>query len=452
MKSSKIDFKWLPPAYQYDSLERLTAESSSYLTVSLGWDLVGNPASRTENGTNTSYTLGTGNRLSSWTGGSYGHNAAGCVTQITDTAGTRSLAWNSQYQLTAVSTNGTTVEAYSYDSLGRKVATTTAGETTYHVYDGMHMVADLDYSGGLVRSYQPGPGVDNWLEMTVYTGTVAQTYYYLTDHVGIVHALADTNGVIVESYRYDAWGRVLGVFDRSGTPLTSDLGLPTTGIGNRYLWQGREYSWTTGLYYFRARWYDPVLGRWLSKDPIGINGGWNQYVFCGNNPVIFVDPLGLLDMVFFEEGSKIAKNAAKATSRANGFFSVGIHGTFNAFWDTREGEGHQKLISVEKVARAICGHPNYPKGRDAMNVTLVSCDAGDADSAGYPVARRLADHLSKLAGKSITVWAPSDVAWINVDGVVSIHPVLEEWIGNRIERVPDFAISGSWTPFIGKVR
>ena len=56
--------------------------------------------------------------------------------------------------------------------------------------------------------------------------------------------------------------------------------------------QGREYSWVTGLYYFRARWYDPVTGRWLSPDPIGINGGLNQFVFCGNNPVNFVDPDG----------------------------------------------------------------------------------------------------------------------------------------------------------------
>ena len=59
------------------------------------------------------------------------------------------------------------------------------------------------------------------------------------------------------------------------------------------MWQGREISWATGLYYFRARWYDPITGRWLSNDPIGISGGLNQYVFCGDNPVTFIDPLGL---------------------------------------------------------------------------------------------------------------------------------------------------------------
>jgi RHS repeat-associated protein len=69
--------------------------------------------------------------------------------------------------------------------------------------------------------------------------------------------------------------------------------LAQSAIGNRYLWQGREYSWQTGLYFFRARWYDPITGRWLSNDPIGINGGLNQYVFCGDNPVNFRDPFGL---------------------------------------------------------------------------------------------------------------------------------------------------------------
>ncbi len=59
------------------------------------------------------------------------------------------------------------------------------------------------------------------------------------------------------------------------------------------MWQGREYDAKTGLYYFRARWYSPETGRWLSKDPIGISGGLNLYAFCGNNPVNFIDPLGL---------------------------------------------------------------------------------------------------------------------------------------------------------------
>ncbi len=207
-------------AYQYDSLDRLTSASASYLAASYGWDLAGNPSSRTENGTNTSYTLGTGNKLASWTGGSYSHDSAGCVTNITRGTATLSLVWNSRYQLTAVSTNGTVAETYSYGPLGNRITTVVNGVANHHVYEGMHCVADLNADGDLLRSYQPGPGVDNWLSMTVHTGATPVVYTYLTDHLGTVHAVADASGAIVESYRYDPHGNVLGVWNGSGTPLT----------------------------------------------------------------------------------------------------------------------------------------------------------------------------------------------------------------------------------------
>jgi len=62
---------------------------------------------------------------------------------------------------------------------------------------------------------------------------------------------------------------------------------------DRYIGQGREYSWKTGLYYCRARWYDPHTCRWLSNDPIGISGGLNQYAALNSNQVNFTDPCGL---------------------------------------------------------------------------------------------------------------------------------------------------------------
>ena len=137
-----------------------------------------------------------------------------------------------------------------------------------------------------------GLDIDNLLSFTIYGGTtsVSSTYYPLTDHLGTVHE----NGNIVESYNYDAYGKVLEIKDGNGAPLTK------SAIGNRYLWQGREYSYTTGLYYFRARYYDAQTGRWLSKDPIGISGGLNQYVFCGNNPVNFTDPWGLMSVHLYD--------------------------------------------------------------------------------------------------------------------------------------------------------
>jgi RHS repeat-associated protein len=286
--------------YTMDSLDRLIGEKrmdgqwNVIYDRTFTYDLAGNRLGETLNGTNTTYTLGQGNRLASWTGGGEMlYNAAGCVTTIVYSASNRlDLTWNGQYQLTAVTTNGVVVEENRYDPMGRRVFCSSRSasgtiETNFMVYDGFHTVADVDSTGGVLRSYVWGPGIDNLLAMTVYTGSVAKTYYPITDHLGTVHALVDDAGTVVESYKFDAWGRVLGVFDSSG------VSLPSSVIGLRYLWQGREYSFATGLYNFRARWYDSITGRWLSNDPIGINGGLNQYVFCGNNPVNARDPFGL---------------------------------------------------------------------------------------------------------------------------------------------------------------
>jgi RHS repeat-associated protein len=227
-----------------------------------------------------------------YTTGNYSSSPAGCVTQIVYQGPlclqSKALSWDAEYRLTSVATNGTTAESYVYDPTGRRISTTaTDGTVTRYLNDGQHVLADLNATGGILRTYFYGPNVDELLAITVYTNATPQTYFTIRDHQNTVWALVDTNGVMVETYDFDAWGRVLSVTDGNGNVLAS------SAIGNRYLFQGREYSWATGLYYFRARWYDPVTGRWLSPDPIGINGGLNQYVFCANNPVNFIDPLGM---------------------------------------------------------------------------------------------------------------------------------------------------------------
>jgi RHS repeat-associated protein len=103
------------------------------------------------------------------------------------------------------------------------------------------------------------------------------------DHLGTVRALVDASGTnVVEAYHFDAWGRVTA-YNGAGVELLA------SAIGNRYLFQGREFSWASGLYYFRARWYDPVTGRWLSNDPIGVSGGLNQYRALRCSPIEHVD-------------------------------------------------------------------------------------------------------------------------------------------------------------------
>ena len=273
--------------YTYDDLDRLAMDGD----VSYTYDAAGNRLSKIDpaNGT-TLYTLGSGDRLATYgrartpaapqsADGSYTYDTAGNVTHITRENGTTlDLAWNSQYQLVSVATNGVFAESYAYDALGRRVSTSTQEGIIRHIYDdNWQCIADVDENGSVVCSYVWGEGIDNLLAVKVG----GNAYYPLTDIQGTVWGYADSANNIVARFDYDAWGNILSATSTVPTLAT-----------NRYRFQGREWSAATGLSNFRMRWYDAVTGRWFSKDPIGLSGGLNLYAFCGNDAVNLWDPYG----------------------------------------------------------------------------------------------------------------------------------------------------------------
>ena len=263
--------------YTYDDFDRLATDGD----VSYTYDAAGNRMTRTEAGETITYTLGVGDRLASWTGGAYTHDAAGNVTRIErDGSPTLDLAWNSQYQLGSVSTNGVLAESYTYDAFGRRVSTTTVEGTTWHVYDNnWQVIADIDENGNVVASYTWGDGIDRLLAVTIG----GATYYPFTDIQGTVWGYVDSQNNVVARWQYDAWGNVV---DEYVAPFATAL------ASLRYRFQDREWSAATGLINFRMRWYDAETGRWLSKDPIGLSGGLNLYAFCENDSINYMDALG----------------------------------------------------------------------------------------------------------------------------------------------------------------
>jgi RHS repeat-associated protein len=111
-----------------------------------------------------------------------------------------------------------------------------------------------------------------------------QSYFYLADALGSIMKVTDSTGTVKQTYLYDSFGNIVQQTPPPGDP--NYINQPLT-------YTGREWDATAGLYYYRARYYDPRIGRFVSEDPIMFAGGINFYTYVRNNPLRFADPTGL---------------------------------------------------------------------------------------------------------------------------------------------------------------
>ena len=159
------------------------------------------------------------------------------------------------------------------DPLGRRKGKTLAGVTTRYLYDGANPIQEKQ-NGAVSANLLAGPNLDEWYARTA----AGQTHSYLPDALGSTLKLTDSSQAIVAGYTYEPYGKA----SVSGSPGTNSL-----------TYTGREDD-GTGLYYYRARYYHPGIGRFVSEDPIGLWGGANLMAYVGGNPISRTDPTGLL--------------------------------------------------------------------------------------------------------------------------------------------------------------
>jgi len=245
----------------------------------------GNRLERIENGASISYDYdGHQMILAGTSANSYDANG----NQLTRKGWTPQ--WDAQNRLIQMpSANGNTTLTFTYDPFNRRIekkcVTTnrrrTTTTTTQYVYDGEDIVLQKEtiaYVSGRAFTTKTrfihGPGIDEPLAMI----EGRDTYYYHADGSGSIVAMTDEHAKIVQHYNYDSFGM----------PTISD-----SDFSQPYTYTGREWDKEIGLYYYRARYYNPSAGRFISKDPIGFNGGdVTLYGYVGNNPVNYVDPSG----------------------------------------------------------------------------------------------------------------------------------------------------------------
>lgn len=178
---------------------------------------------------------------------------------------------------------------YRYDALGRRIekfhddGVTTS--TVRYFYDGWHALEETDEASSTTATYVYGGRADEVLAMH----RAALDYFYHCDDQGTIYAVTDAAGAATERYNYEDYGEPL-FFDGS------DNSTSATAIGNPYLYTGRRLDAESNLYYYRTRYIDPSLGRFTTRDTIGIWGDHanrgNGCAYSANNPWSIKDPTG----------------------------------------------------------------------------------------------------------------------------------------------------------------
>lgn len=259
--------------------------------TNFGYDNIYELLSATQGGTNTeSYTYDpVGNRLTSLSG-SYGYNTSNELTSsptatytydnngntLTKVVGsnTTTYAWDFENRMTSVTLPGSggTV-SFKYDPFGRRIYKSSSSGTSVFAYDGDNLVEETNASGTAVARYSDGLNIDEPLAML----RSSVTSFYHADGLGSVTSLSNSSGAIAQTYTFDSFGN-----------QTASSG----SLTNPFRYTARESDSETGLYYYRARYYDQNVGRFLGEDPIRWTDGHSFYLYVKNRPGFFRDPSG----------------------------------------------------------------------------------------------------------------------------------------------------------------
>lgn len=277
--------------YEYDKLNRLIREDNKPLnrTTVYTYDQNGNITERCEYAytwktseelsnlkcTHASYDY-EGDRLISYNGENCAYNNLGNPTEYRG----KEVEWQYGTRLTKL---GATT--FAYDGLGRRIRK-----------NGLQFLYDSE--NNLI--YQ-SKGLEFIYDTTGVAGLKYNdsVYFYRKDAQGNIIAILDSNGTVVVKYNYDAWGRH-NITDGDGEPI---MDAEHIGYLNPFRYRSYYYDVETRLYYLQTRYYDPEVGRFISQDDVDyaepeVINGINLYAYCGNNPVMNVDPTGTSFLLF----------------------------------------------------------------------------------------------------------------------------------------------------------
>jgi RHS repeat-associated protein len=257
--------------YGYDGLNRLTSATCSSWSDTYSYDKVGNRTAK--NG--TTYTVNLVNEVTALSDGTtFAYDDNGNLTEKTIGDDTWSYSYDYANRLTSIEKNSAVQGEYSYDGFGKRLCATEDDVTIIYFSVGSKVLYEKKPDGGAAYIYGPMGEIAKRTTLN----NESHTFYYHTDRTESTRLVTDEDKNIVSSYTYHPFGET-GIEEGS----------------EDYLFTGKERD-ETGLYYYGARYYDPDLGRFITRDPSGgqmeAPQTLNRYAYCLNNPLKFVDPDG----------------------------------------------------------------------------------------------------------------------------------------------------------------
>jgi RHS repeat-associated protein len=287
------------------------------------------------------------NQLTAVGGASLVHDDNGNISTI----GAAGYGYDSENRLVSAP-GGVTL---GYDPLGRLYQVSDGTTTRLFLYDGDHLFGEYAANGAPLMFYENGPDVDE----------PVMWFNYSTFEFGTLHG--DERGSVVASVASGAT-TTLNRYDEYGNPQGGSI----TG---RFGYTGQIWLQQAGLYHYRARAYNPALGRFMQTDPIGYEGGMNLYAYVGNNPVNLTDPAGTLPPIMTGTRIPNKQDWGPFCGSCSGFSTAGFAGT-----------GQSGSIDVYKVSlvdsatKAPVGNPWIEvRGTGFLASLFVSSAPGDAD-------------------------------------------------------------------------
>lgn len=296
--------------YAYDTLGRLTETQDGATGTPIetyAYDATGNRTSLTTSAGAASYAYpATNHRLISVDGVARNHDAAGNTTSI----GSKTFVYNDANRMNAVKQGSAVLESYTYNHRGERVLRAPTGGAAQITLYGKagQWIGNYSASG---QVQQQAIWLDNYpvaLINTPSTG-VPELAYIQPDHLGTPRVVIDP----VRNVAIWEWNIKSEVFGNQVPGTDPDGDGVAFGLALRF--QGQQATDASGLFYNYQREYDPAVGRYSQSDPIGLNGGVRTYSYAASNPMVYVDPKGLITTLVTTYDFGIGSHSAIHVSR-----------------------------------------------------------------------------------------------------------------------------------------